>query len=228
MSASPPPDRPDDRPADGGPRDDTPPAGAPGPYAQPTGPAGQPGQQGPGAPPAYGPPGEHGQPGYGQPGYGQPQYGAPQYGQPGPYGQSQYGAPQYGQPGEPYAGTPYGATAHGGPRNGLGVAALVIGIIAVLLAWVPFVGLLGLVGGVVAIILGAVALSRVGRGEATNRSQSIAGIVLGALAVLLGIGSAIFGSFLVSQVVGPDFQHCVETYGNNPQAFQDCMQRSGY
>ena len=76
------------------------------------------------------------------------------------------------------------------------------------------------------------ALGRVGRGEATNRSQSIAGIVLGALAVLLGIASAIFGSYLVSQVApevfGPDFQRCVETYGDNPQRSRSACSAASY
>ncbi len=228
MSSVPPPDRPDERPDDGGPRDDvgsaTPAYGAPGGEPQR-----QPGYE----QPRTGQPGPYGQQGpYGQGPYGQGQGGPGHYGPPAPYGQQgQYGpSAQYGPPGGPYGG--YGPTAHGGPRNGMGVAALIVAIVSVLVAWVPFVGLLGVIGGIVAIILGAVALSRAGRGEASNRSQSIAGIVLGALAVLLGIGSAIFGSYVVSRVApevfGPDFQRCVETYGNNPQGLQECLQRAGY
>ncbi|WP_127126670.1 DUF4190 domain-containing protein [Georgenia sp. SYP-B2076] len=240
MSSAPPPDRPHEPPADGGPHDARPASGGydPGSEPQHGGPGYDPrgplGQQGAGDEGPYAPQGQSGPPRYGEGSPGQPDpYGQGAYGQPHQYGQGQYGQPaQYGQPGVTYAGGPYGVGPHGGPRNGLGVAALVVGIASVLVAWVPFVGLLGLLGGIVAIILGAVALGRVRRREATNRSQSIAGIVLGALAVLLGIGSAIFGSYLISQVApevfGPDFQRCVETYGNNPQALQECLQRAGY
>jgi hypothetical protein len=222
MSSAPPPDRPDERPTDGGPRDDV-------PNSYPGGPQeGAPDRSGGGPGSQYGQPGPYVQ-------HGGPYVQRGQYGQPsqhGPEGQYGQGQGQYGQPAPPYAGTPYGPTAHGGPRNGLGVAALVVAIVSVLVAWVPFVGLLGVIGGIVAIILGAVALGRVGRGEASNRSQSIAGIVLGALAVLLGIASAIFGSYLVSQVApevfGPGFQRCMETNDNNPHALQECLQRAGY
>jgi hypothetical protein len=74
-----------------------------------------------------------------------------------------------------------GWTGSPAPRNGLGTAALVLGIVGFLLSIVVLGGLLG----IVAVILGIVALGRVRRGEATNRGSAIAGIVLGALAVLL-------------------------------------------
>ena len=67
------------------------------------------------------------------------------------------------------------------PNNGLGTAALVVGIIALLTA----VLLIGLPLGILAVIFGIIGLKRVNRGEATNRGASIAGIVLGALAVVL-------------------------------------------
>ena len=74
-----------------------------------------------------------------------------------------------------------GWTASPAPRNGIGTAALVLGIIGFLLSIIVLGGLLG----IVAIILGIVGLGRVRRGEATNRGSAIAGIVLGALAVIL-------------------------------------------
>lgn len=118
------------------------------------------------------PPGD--QPQYGsQPQYGQPQYGGqpPQYGQQ-PYPQS----PSYGMsPGGPGGG--------GGQRNGLGIAALVLGIIGLVTSLFVFGGLLG----VIAIILGVVGLGRVRRREANNRGVAIAGIVLGVLAVVISV-----------------------------------------
>jgi hypothetical protein len=89
----------------------------------------------------YGPPDQgqtpYGQPGYGQPQYGQPGYGQPQYGQPG-YGQPQYGQPGYGQPG--YGPSPYGQAP---PTHGKALAAMVIGIVSLVLACGYGVGLLG-------------------------------------------------------------------------------------
>lgn len=109
----------------------------------------------------------------------------------GPYGQSPY-AGQPAQP-DPYGHDPYGQGAHGQqpapapPRNGLGLAALIVGIVSLLVALIPLVGILGGLGGVVAIILGVLALVRVRRGVATNRGVSITGVVLGGLAVLAAV-----------------------------------------
>src|SRR5688500_13311603 len=71
-----------------------------------------------------------------------------------------YGAPQgYGAP----PGYGYGQQAQ--PRNGTGTAALVLGILGLVLFFVPF---LGLILAVVALVLGIVARKKVARNEATN------------------------------------------------------------
>ena len=74
-----------------------------------------------------------------------------------------------------------------GPANGLGIAALVIAIFALLLTW-SVIG--GLVFGVTAVILGFLAQARSRRGEATNGGVAVSGIVLGAIAAHLVPGSA--------------------------------------
>ncbi|MDD9205083.1 DUF4190 domain-containing protein, partial [Georgenia sp. 10Sc9-8] len=148
--------------------------------------------------------------GYQQPGHQQPGYG------------SSYGAPgQYG-PGGPYQEQ---------PRNGLGIAALVVGIVSLLVAWLPFIGLISVLGGVVGIVLGAMGLKRVGRGEATNRGTAVAGIVVSVVAILLAIAATVFGSYWISQVMpelfGEEFQQCVESAGNSQEELEQCLQESG-
>jgi len=83
------------------------------------------------------------------------------------------------QPGAPPAQPPVGTV-----RNGMGVAALVLGLFAVLLCWTV---LGGIVLGILAIAFGFVGRSRANRGEATNRIQAMAGIVLGAIGLVLAI-----------------------------------------
>jgi hypothetical protein len=70
--------------------------------------------------------------------------------------------------------------------TGLAVTALVLGIVAVVLSWVPF---LGLVIGVLAVVFGAIAAARA-RKIATrpDRGKAIAGIVTGTIAVVASIG----------------------------------------
>ncbi len=108
-----------------------------------------------------------GQPGQPQPGYGYPQPGPPQPG---------YG---YAQPGYPQPGYGYGVP--GGPRrNGLGTAAMVLGIVGVLLSTL-------FVPAILALIFGFIGRARVGRGEATNGGQAMTGIILGFVDIAIGV-----------------------------------------
>src|SRR5947207_15948369 len=73
------------------------------------------------------------------------------------------------------------------PRNGFGVAALVIGV-ASLVAGISFVLFpLALVGGLVGLILGLIALSGASSRGATNSGQALAGVVCSALALIISI-----------------------------------------
>lgn len=94
-------------------------------------------------------------------------------------------APQWAQqqPAPPQ-GRPYDARPTA-PRNGLGVAALILGIAALLTFW-SIVG--GIVLGLIAIVLGFVARGRVKRAEATNGGMALTGAVLGLVAMVLSIG----------------------------------------
>ncbi|MCB0950308.1 MAG: DUF4190 domain-containing protein [Mycobacterium sp.] len=134
-----------------------------------------------------------------------PQY--PQYGAyPGSYPPP---PPQYG-----YGGYPPPAPA--GPKNGLGVASLVVAIIALF----SLVG--GVVLGVVAIILGFLGHGRVKRGEANNGGIAIAGIVLGALSIvesIVVIGIAVWG---FNEVGGTDYVECLSRAGSDQQAIENC------
>jgi uncharacterized membrane protein HdeD (DUF308 family) len=72
-------------------------------------------------------------------------------------------------------------------RNGAGTAALVTGVVAlVLAALVIFFPLAGLLG-IIAAILGAIGMRRATRNEADNRGHAIAGLVCGLIALLVAI-----------------------------------------
>lgn len=150
----------------------------------------------------------------------------PQY----PYGQDQYGQQPYGQqpggyPAPPppqygsYPGYPTGPAA---PQNGLGIAALVVAIVALLFFW-SVIG--GVIGGIVAIILGVLARGRVKRGEATNGGVAMAGIVLGALAVVVGLASIAIYVALFDNLGGSDYVSCMLDAGDDSAAMQECEER---
>ncbi|GEO94032.1 DUF4190 domain-containing protein [Kocuria turfanensis] len=176
--------------------------------------------------------GQYGQDQYGQGQYGQGQYGGGQYGA-GQYGQDQYSQGQYGgqgypaqyQQGQGYPGQQgqydmgqYGAGAK--PQGtGLGIAALILGIVSLLTCW--FV--LGLVPGLVGLVLGIVAVRKLGRTPGASKAVPIIGIVLSVLGILASIFFlVIFGALLGE--FGPAMEACNQ-YSSDPTAFQQCIER---
>jgi hypothetical protein len=116
----------------------------------------------------------------------------------------------------------YGAPPPGSgaaPRNGLGIAALVLGLLALFSSW-TVVG--GIVFGLLAIILGIIGRSRAKRGEANNGGLALAGIILGVLGLLLSIAFiAGIASLLGSDTV-QDLQDCIEQAATDAEV-QQCQ-----
>jgi hypothetical protein len=72
-------------------------------------------------------------------------------------------------------------------RNGMGTAALVLGVLALVLVLLLIFSPLGAFLGLLAVIFGIVGIVRANRREADNRGQAVAGLVTGGLALLFGI-----------------------------------------
>lgn len=107
-----------------------------------------------------------------------------------------------------------------GPKNGLGIAALVGAIVGLVFCW-TVAG--GVVLGVLAAILGIVGYGRAKRGQATNSGIAIAGIVLGALSVIVSLAFIPIWIGVFSEVGGTDYMDCVARAGNDPKAVQGCV-----
>jgi hypothetical protein len=138
----------------------------------------------------------------GVPAYGQ-QQSPPPYGQPAGYG----GPPPYGMPGA-------------APRNGFGIAALVLGILAVL-GSITVVG--GVLFGLLAIVFGALGRGRAKRGEANNGGLATTGLVLGIIGVLLSAALIAVGVSLFNSDSGKKLQDCLNNAGSNAAAQQQCQ-----
>ncbi|MFF8832608.1 DUF4352 domain-containing protein [Streptomyces sp. NPDC015131] len=103
--------------------------------------------------------------------------------------------PSYGTQ-QPYPGPgPYGGGAPVPPpaplRNGLGTAALVLGIIGALAGLIPFLFWVAGILGLLALILGLSGRGRVKRGEAGNKGVATTGAVLGLVALILSVVGAV-------------------------------------
>jgi hypothetical protein len=138
-----------------------------------------------------------------------------------PPGQQPWGA----QPSGPGGGQPPGAWgSSSGPRaplrNGLGVAALICGILAVLTSW-TVVG--GIALGLAAIVLGAFGRGRARRGEADNGGTALAGIVLGVLGIVLSGAVIAAGVAIFQSDTGRTLIDCLEQAGDDVAAQEACQ-----
>ena len=121
---------------------------------------------------------------------------------------------------------PFAAPPSARPSNGVGVAALVLGV-ASLVAAVSFVLFpLALPGGLFATILGIIAVSRGRARGATSHGQAIAGIVCGVLALVVVVVFTVrIGTFVANNTsVFTMFDNCIAKAGDR-SAVSSCIAR---
>ncbi|MEU9760642.1 DUF4190 domain-containing protein [Streptomyces sp. NPDC047987] len=104
--------------------------------------------------------------------------------------------PQSPQPQQPYA--PAQTPGVRPARNGLGIAALVLGVIGAVSGLIPFLFWLAGILGVIGLILGLAGRGRAKRGEATNKGVATFGAVLGLVSLVL----AVVGAVITFKAVG--------------------------
>jgi hypothetical protein len=104
--------------------------------------------------------------------FGPPNIGTPQHD---PYAGYGYG----GQPINPYTGQPYPPAAPQQRKsNGFAITSLTLGLIGVLLFWIPLIGYVAFILGIVGAVFGVIGIFK------SHRKMSIAGTVLSVLAVV--------------------------------------------
>ena len=157
-----------------------------------------PSAQPPYAPPPYGPP-SYGQPSYGAPAYGQPAYGPQPTGYPGGYGYP----PAYGYP--PVA-----------QRNGKATAGLVLGIVGLVLAWLPF---FDAPLWILALIFSILGLSEARNRGAEGRGRAKAGLILAIIATVVSIA----WSVTVIVLAVNSNSDCADQYGVGTSQYDDCV-----
>ncbi len=110
-------------------------------------------------------------------------------------------------------------------RNGMGTAALVIGVVALVLAvliiFFPLAALLGIFGA----IFGIIGMRRVSRGEADNRPHAVAGLVTSLLAIAIAISIGVRLGTFINEHQG-DFRRfwsCITSAPSDAEQ-EDCAQ----
>jgi len=171
----------------------------------------------PPAPPAGPPPHPYSYP----PGPDQPGAYQPGPYQPGTYPQGAYQPGPY-QGGYPPPPMPYGEyyqAAPAAPKNGLGIAALVVAVIGLLGS---FTIVFGILAGVVAVILGVIGRSRVKSGAANNGGVALAGIVLGVIAIIVSLVFIPIYVGLFKDIGAGGYLECLQRAGQNSTAVEQC------
>jgi hypothetical protein len=109
-------------------------------------------------------------------------------------------APQYNPYARQYVPPQYRLAPE--PRNGLGTAAMILGIIALALSWIPFVGFVGFICGLVGVGLGIGGLVRINKRRATNRTSAIIGTLLSVIAVIISIAVFVLAANALDDAFG--------------------------
>lgn len=96
-------------------------------------------------------------------------------------------------------------------RNGMGTAALVVGVVALVLAALLIFFPIAFILGILAVIFGALGIRRADRDEANNKGHAIAGLVCGAVAFVLAVSIGVRLGTFVNDHSGDfrDFWTCI-------------------
>jgi hypothetical protein len=98
------------------------------------------------------------------------------------------------------------------PRNGLGTAGFVLGLVGLVFSPIPFVGVVAWPLVVLGLVLSAVGVARVRAGKATNKGLSIAGVVVSVLGLVVSILWVVVLGKAISDVNDQATQHHTVTY----------------
>jgi hypothetical protein len=118
------------------------------------------------------------------------------------------------------------------PRNGLGVTALVTGVIGLILAILLVLAPVAAILGAIAVGTGIAGIGRANRGVASNRGQAVAGLVTGLLALVIAIAVMVSAGVYLSRHSTDlrDFGRCMDratTASERSSCVQDLSDRLG-
>jgi Domain of unknown function (DUF4190) len=105
------------------------------------------------------------------------------------------------------------------PKNGLGIASLVLAVVGLLSVATVFAPI---ILGIIAVVIGFFGRGRAKRGTADNGGVAIAGIVLGGLAVVVGFAFIAIWTTVWKDVRGGDYIDCTQKAGSDHVLQQQC------
>jgi hypothetical protein len=82
----------------------------------------------------------------------------------------------------------------------MALTAFIVGLVSLLIAWIPFLFVLGFIGAVVAFVFGVLGVRHAGRHDGLGRGFSVTGIVLSIAALLLCVVGFVFTRAVMREV----------------------------
>ena len=106
------------------------------------------------------------------------------------------------------------------PKNGLSIAAMVLGIVAIPGALVT-AGTLGIICGILAIVFGLIGMRQANQGRSNRKGFAITGLVTGIVGVIVGVGILAFVIWAYHRA-----QACENRIGHYPSRseLEECVQ----
>lgn len=104
------------------------------------------------------------------------------------------------------------------PKNGFGIASLILGILGLFGSFI----LIGIVPALIGLVLGIIGYRRVTSGEANNRGVAIAGIITSVLALMIAIAMVALFAAVFNSEEFRDLTECLENANNEAEAVENC------
>ncbi|SCC80451.1 protein of unknown function [Bifidobacterium commune] len=99
-----------------------------------------------------------------------------------PMGDEQPQAPMNGMPQAPMGAMPQQPMVMTPTRSGMAIAALVLGIVAIVMFWIPFIGV---ICGIAAIVTGVMSMRKINAGNLSGKNMAITGLVTGIVGLVI-------------------------------------------
>jgi hypothetical protein len=99
-------------------------------------------------------------------------------------------------------------------KNGLGTAGFVLGLVGLVFAFIPLIGVIAWPLTILGLIFGILGITRASRGQADNKGLAITGVVLSAIGlVICVIWTAAFGNAVTDSVPTPAAPPSIQASG---------------
>ena len=99
-------------------------------------------------------------------------------------------------------------------KNGLGTAGFVLGLVGLVFAFIPIIGVIAWPLTILGLIFGVIGITRANRGQADNKGMAIAGVVLSAVGLLICvIWTAVFSKAVTDNVPTPAAPPSIQSSG---------------